>query len=314
MVNKVVDIEKALDISGAGSILMQPVIDKVVAQLVDYRNPLRQNLPRKPGSGSAWVLNRRTACSTTPAAWVLDTDELHEDEGNYTQVSFYYKTLAARGKVTRKLQAVGRTYADILADELESKVLEFKDVEDKGLLIGSTTASATSKEMQGLKWLIPESQTVVCYAGTAGGTLTLELLDEAIDLCTGEPDMLIMSKKTRRLLNALLQSSQRFIDKIEVKGGFKVMSYNNIPIYTSNNVVNTQSVGAGGTVSSEVGGSTSSIYVVDTEHTWVGVLTPVKVQPLAKTSSQFDKFDIFCDEVLVVRNYQANSKLVGIAA
>ena len=308
-----VDIEKALDISGAGSILMQPVIDKVVAQLVDYRNPLRQNLPRKPGSGNAWILNRRTAAGTTPAKWVNDTEVLREDEGTYAQTEFYYKTLAARGKVTRKLQAVGRSYADVLADELEARVLEFKDVEDKGLLIGATTASASTVEMQGLKWLIPDSQTVVCAAAAVGGTMTLSKLDEAIDLSTGEPDMLIMSKKTRRVLNALLQSSQRFNDKIEVKGGFKVLSYNNLPIFTSNNVVNVQSVGAGGTVSSETGGSTSSIYIVDTEHTWVGVLTPVRVMPLAKTSSQFDLFDIFTDEVIVIRNYQTNAKLVGIA-
>ena len=120
-----VDIQKALDISGAGSVLMQPVIDKVVAQLVDYRNPLRQNLPRKPGSGNAWILNRRTPTGGTPAQWVLDTEDITEDVGTYEQFSFYYKTLAARGKVTRKLQAVGRTYADVLADELEARALEF---------------------------------------------------------------------------------------------------------------------------------------------------------------------------------------------
>jgi len=312
-----IDIEKALSVGGAtgtGTILMQPVIDKVVAQLVDYRNPIRQNLPRKPGSGNAWILNRRTAAATTPARWVLDTDELVEDEGSYAQVEFYYKTLAARGKVTRKLQAVGRTYADILADELEARALEFKNREDLALTTGATTASTTTREFQGLKFLIPDSQGVVCAAAAVGGTLTLALLDETIDKCVGTPDMMIMSKKVRRIVNALLQANQRYIETKAVKGGFKLLAYSEIPIYTSNNMVNTQAVGAGGTVSGETGGSTSSIYFVDTEHTWVGELTPVKVQPLAKTSSQFDKFDIYCDETLVVRDYRANSKLVGIRA
>jgi len=310
----VVDIQKALDISGAGSILMQPVIDRVVAQLVDYRNPLRQNLPRKPGSGNAWILNRRTPAGGTPAKWVVDTEELTEDEGTYAQVSFYYKTLAARGRVTRKLQAVGRTYADVLADELEARALEFKNQEDLALTTGATTASATSREFQGLKFLIPSTQRVVCAASADGGTLTLAILDEAIDLCLFDPDMMIMTKKTRRIINALLQSQQRFVDKIEVKGGFKLLSYNELPIYTSNNMVNTQQVSVLGSVVSELGGATSSIYIVDTEHTWVGELTPIKVQPLAKTSSQFDKFDIYCDEVLVVRDYRANAKIVGIRA
>ncbi|GAH21237.1 unnamed protein product, partial [marine sediment metagenome] len=62
----------------------------------------------------------------------------------------------------------------------------------------------------------------------------------------------------------------------------------------------------------ETDGHTASIYFVDSEQTWVGELTPVKVQPLAKTSSQFDMFDIYCDETLVVRDERANSKLVGI--
>ncbi len=313
-----VDIEKALSIgdatTGPGAILMQPVIDKVVAQLVDYRNPIRQNLPRKPGSGNAWILNRRTAAASTPASWVLDTDELKEDEGSYTQVEFYYKTLAARGKVTRKLQAVGRTYADILADELEARALEFKNKEDLALTTGATTATATSREFQGLKFLIPDTQGVVCAAAAVGGTLTLALLDEAIDKCIWTPDMMIMTKKVRRIVNALLQANQRFVETKAVKGGFKLLAYSEIPIYTSNNMVNTQAVTAGGTVSGETGGSTSSIYFVDTEQTWVGELTPVKVQPLAKTSSQFDKFDIYCDETLVVRDYRANSKLVGIRA
>ncbi|GAH89346.1 unnamed protein product, partial [marine sediment metagenome] len=143
-----VDIEKALEIgsatTGPGAVLMQPVIDKVVAQLVDFRNPIRQNLPRKPGSGNAWILNRRTAATSTPAVWVNDTEEIVEDQGTYTQHSFHYKTLAARGKITRKLQAVGRTYADILADELEARSLEFKNTEDLALTVGASTAKVSA--------------------------------------------------------------------------------------------------------------------------------------------------------------------------
>ncbi|GAH71110.1 unnamed protein product [marine sediment metagenome] len=148
--------------------------------------------------------------------------------------------------------------------------------------------------------------------------MTLALLDEAIDKCIGEPDMMIMSKKTRRIVNALLQASQRYVETKAVKGGFKLLAYSEIPIYTSNNMSNKQALAAGGTVlrtpTGETGGNTSSIYFVDTGQTWVGELTPVKVQPLAKTSSQFDKFDIYCDETLVVRDARANSKLVGIRA
>lgn len=311
-----VDIYKALGMTSidgslqAGDILKQPEIDVIIGQLVDYKNPLRQNLVRKTGEGSAWIINRR-AVGETGAQWILDTDTINEDQGKYTQVSFTYKTLGAKGKVTRKLQAVGRSYANILADEIEAQAIDFKNTEDLGIIIGNATSNA--KQFDGLKVLIPVSQTI--FGGgsgvSAGGALTLSKMDQVVDKAIYGPDMIITSRKIRRSLNALLQANQRFIDKVEVKGGFKVMAYNDIPIYTSTNCVDTQTFD-GFTVTAETGGSMSSLYVVDTEQTWVGVLTEVSIMPLAKTTSQFDEFDLFEDEALVVRNYLGNAKIIGL--
>lgn len=294
----------------AGDILRQPEVDKIIGQLVDYKNPLRQNIPRKSGSGKAWILNRRAEGETGPQ-WVADTDTINEDQGKYTQATFDYKTLAAKGKVTRKLQAVGRTYANILADEIEARAIEFKNIEDQAIITGNATSSPNQPD--GLKVLIPVSQAV--FAGgsgvATGGALTLSLMDQLVDKAIFDPDMLIMSRKMRRSLNALLQANQRFIDKIEVKGGFKVMSYNDIPIFTSTNAVDTQTFD-GFTVTAETGGSLSSIYCLDSEQFWMGVLTEVTIMPLAKTTSQFDEFDIFVDEAPVLRNFLGVSKLLGL--
>jgi hypothetical protein len=311
-----VDIFKALGMTTvdgslqAGDILRQPEVDRIIAQLVDYKNPLRQNIPRKRGEGKSWIINRRQEGETGPQ-WVADTDTINEDQGKYTQATFDFKTLASKGKVTRKLQAVGRSYANILADEIEARTVEFRNIEDQGIITGNATSSPN--QFDGLKVLIPVTQGV--FAGgsgvATGGALTLSLMDQLVDKAIFDPDMLIMSRKMRRSLNALLQSNQRFIDKIEVKGGFKVMSYNDIPIFTSTNAVDTQQFD-GFTVTSETGGILSSIYCLDSEHTWMGVLTEVTVMPLAKTTSQFDEFDIFVDEALVLRNTLAVSKLLGL--
>jgi len=310
-----VDILKALDVSAAGTVLIQPEIDRVVAQLVDYRNPLRQNLPRKKGSGDAWYIIRRTPSGTTPAQWVADTDDITEDEGTYTKVAFYYKTIVARVKVTRKMQAIGRSYADILADEIEARALEFKDKEDYAYVIGASTANASSKQFQGLMYLLQSAaQTVPVTASTTAGTLTLAKMDEAMDLSTGTIGMIIMSKRTRRKLNALLQANQRFVNTIEVKGGFVTLAYNEAPIFTSNNIPNTVAYAADGTtVSSLTSGSASFIEFVDLDNVWVGELTPVTVLPLAKTTSQYDVIDIFCDETVVLRNPQTCSLLTNIS-
>ena len=311
-----VDILKALDVSAAGTVLVQPEIDKVVAQIVDYRNPLRQNLPRKKGSGDAWHIIRRTPSGTTPAAWVADSDDIVEDEGTYTKVSFYYKTIVARVKVTRKMQAIGRSYADILADEIEARALEFRDKEDYAYVIGASSANSSSKEFMGLMYQLQSAaQTVACAASTTPGSLTLAKMDEAMDLSTGNIGMIIMSKKTRRLLNALLQANQRFVNTVKVKGGFVTLAYNEAPIFTSNNIPNTVSYAADGTtVSALSGGTASFIEFVDLDHVWVGELTPVTVMPLAKTTSQYDVVDIYCDETLVVRNPYTCALLTNIGA
>jgi hypothetical protein len=110
-----------------------------------------------------------------------------------------------------------------------------------------------------------------------------------------------------------LQAQQRFVEPtIEVKGGFKLISYNDIPIYVSNNVPDTMTWNGETGVAGLTGGSLSAIYIVDTTHTWVGELTPVKFARVNTGTIQYDAFEIVCDEVLVVRNPYANAMLAGI--
>ena len=54
----------------------------------------------------------------------------------------------------------------------------------------------------------------------AGGALTLALLDQLIDLVKGgKPDVLLMSKRTRRKLKALLTASAHYVETGESASG-----------------------------------------------------------------------------------------------
>jgi len=108
-----------------------------------------------------------------------------------------------------------------------------------------------------------------------------------------------------------LQSQQRFNDRVEIAGGFKVMSYNGIPILTSTNIENTWTFD-GDKVSAYTGDTTTGIYVLDTTTLYMSVLTEITVVPLAIKSSQYREFDIICDEVLVLKNPQKCAILIGI--
>lgn len=297
--NDLEQLKKALDISNAGGVFNQPNIDKVLQELIEVNNPLRVNLPRKQGSGSAWLLNQRVSRGAG-SNFVNDTDEPNETQGVYVQKVFPYKTILDRRKVTRKLQAVGKSLLDIEAEEIENGLQNVRDSEENAIINGDSTANP--KQFDGLRKLIPESQTLT--AAQNGAPLTLELLDAAIDLNKGNPDMLIMSKKANRKLNALLQAQQRFVDTTEVKGGFRVQVYNGIPIFRSIWISDNQTQGSSN--------DCTDIFIIDTSAVWVGELTPLKYLPLAQKSSQAHEFDIFEDITLVLANDAKVSRLAGV--
>jgi hypothetical protein len=169
--------------------------------------------------------------------------------------------------------------------------------------------SVTTTQPDGLTTLITGSQIVEQTGVMGGAALTLTKIDETVDQCAGSPDIMIASKQTRRKLNALLQADQRFVNTTEVAGGFRVLSYDDIPIFASTNVTNdfhfdgTQVVGTTG--------DTSHLFVLDTSEFWVGFMNDVTVSPLSKTSSQFDQFDIYEDIAFVMRNTINHAMLVG---
>jgi len=297
--NDLEQLKKALDMASAGGALQQPVIDKVLQELIEVNNPLRVNLPRKPGSGSAWILNQRTSRGSG-AGFVNDTEEPGENQGTYLQKSFPYKTILDRRKVTRKLQAVGKTLLDIEAEEVENGLQNVRDSEENALINGD--AAANPKQFDGLRKLVPVGQTTI--AGANGAPLTLELMDAVLDLNRGNPNMIVMSKKANRKLNALLQAQQRFVDTMEVKGGFRVQTYNGIPIYRSIWISDSQ---AQGTAS-----NCTDIFVLDTSSVWIGELTPLRMERLASKSSQGTEFDIYEDISLVLANDLKVSRLAGV--
>jgi HK97 family phage major capsid protein len=295
--NDLEQLKKALDIANAGSQLQQPLVDRVLQELIEVNNPIRQNLTRKPGSGSEWILNQRTARGT--GGFVNDTEEPTDTNSAYAQKTFPYKTIK-RGKVTRKLQAVGKSLLDIEAEEVNSSLQVVRDTEENALINGDTATNP--KEFNGLRKLVPPTQTVV--AGVNGAPLSLDLMDEAIDLNRGNVDMIIMSKKANRKLNALLQAQQRFVDMTQVKGGFRVQVYNGIPIFRSIFVSDAQTQGTAT--------DATDVYFLDSSAIWIGELTPIRMARLATKSSQYSEFDVYEDLTLVLGNDIKVSRLAGV--
>lgn len=296
--------------------LSQDEVDAVLHNLVDYKNPLRTNILRRRGSGEAWLLNRRTP-GTTAAAFINDTEDLSEDVGTYARVSFTYRTLAIRCKVSRVSQLVSASYIDAVAEELEAKMDDFKDKEDWAFLWGQngSTPIATledAKSYDGLNALCPSATIIQATSASAGEAMTLADIDLLLDTVrTQSADMLVMNLAARRQLNSLLQAQQRFNNVVKVQGGFELMAYNNVPIFPSSNIPSTCTFD-GTDTSALTGGSTTVIFAIDSSKVFMPELEPLHMEPLAKKSSQYDEYDLRITSTLAIRDANAVASLHGV--
>ena len=308
-------LQRTLNSSGAGSVLLQPNVNKIVQQLSLRMLGVQSTLDRKPGSGQAALINRRTP-GTTGGAWVADTDSGTEETGTYAQSTFTYRTLLTKGTVTRKLQATGRTYGDVLATEMVNKAEDFANLLEDALLTGNVTANAN--QINGLLTLINAvaGQVVANSTLSAGSALSLSKLDEAIDVVRGagnRADLRIYgSQAGLRKLNAALQAQQQFVNMTEIAGGFRVKTYDGIPLVPTTSMPDNLAW-SGSSQTAFSGGTTTSLVIVNARYCYIEELTPMSVLPLAKTTSQNDAFEMFVDLALVLANSKGASLLGGIS-
>ena len=308
-------LQRTLTSSNAGSILLQPNVNKIVQQLSLRMLGVQSTLERRPGSGQAAIINRRTP-GTTGGAWVADTDSGTEETGTPAQVSFTYRTLLTKGTVTRKLRATGRTYGDVLAGEMVAKSEDFANLLEDGLITGDSGANAN--QINGLLTLINavSGQVVANSTLSAGSALVLSKLDEAIDKVRGagnKSDLRIYgSQAGLRKLNAALQAQQQFINMTEIAGGFRVKSYDGIALVPTTSMPDTLTWD-GTNVQVFSGAATTALIIVNTRYCWIEELTPMSVLPLAKTTSQNDSFEMFWDGCAPLGNTKGATILGGIS-
>ena len=107
-------------------------------------------------------------------------------------------------------------------------------------LNGDTAVDA--KSFDGIDKLTTGGQ--IATMGTNGATLTLAKLDEVIDLVKGgRPDLLLMSKRTRRTLNGLARTTGTFLQTDRNEFGQMVQFYDGIPIGVSDYISDAKTVG-----------------------------------------------------------------------
>ena len=189
--------------------------------------------------------------ATMPAASFYEVgDTWTEATPTFTQVTAGLKILGGDADIDNFLQA---TYAD--PNDLEAEVVA-KRAKAVGHLFSDSfyngDTAVNAKAFDGLtKTLTGTGQEIA--AGTNGAQLTLDLMDQLVDLITpGKPDALLMSKRTRRKLSSLRRASGNVLETAVDAFGRHVTMYDGIPVLTDDFVSDGQTQGTSGAVCSSV--------------------------------------------------------------
>ena len=156
--------------------------------------------------------------------------------------------------------------------------------------------------------------------------LSLSNLDNAIDAVKGSAmrsDLVILgSFAAIRQVNAALQAQQQFVNEVEIAAGFRVRSYDGIPLVVSTVMKDTlkfndpSEAGApeSGHIKAITGGTGTQLFIVNKRHVFLSELTPTTVLPLAKTTAIKDEFEMYWDGAPVLANPFGMAILSNIAA
>jgi HK97 family phage major capsid protein len=227
------DIERALSTSVAstGAYLLPEVVDPVIRDYVAKATPVLSVVTRVNWPTQTYWIRKRSALPS--AAFSTDGGSLPSaTSSEYAKVAKTVKYLYTRGEVTGPLIAAAGGVVNALQEEIRVHSGVIAERLAEAICVGDGTEDSNAG-IVGIKNQINTS-TPGDEGGTttASGALTLAMIDKALDDTKGEADVIMTSRAVRRKINALLQGQQRFLDRVEVGAGFRVLSYDGVPIVT----------------------------------------------------------------------------------
>jgi len=184
-------------------------------------------------------------------------DTWAESTPTFTQKTATLKILGGDADVDNFVKATRSNVQDIEAAIIELKAKALRHKFEDTFLYGDTAVDA--KGFDGLRKLIATgaASDQVIAAGATGATLTLAMLDHLIDAVKGQkPDLLLMSRRSRRKIVALMRAVSGWQQAFDQAGNL-VELYNGIPIGITDWQLDTHTVAA--SVETATTGSTCSV-------------------------------------------------------
>jgi len=266
----------------SNDVLLQGVVETIVKD-----SPVLQKLSFVEIVGNGLTYNQE---KTLPSVDFYDVgDTWVESTPTFEQKTANLKIMGGDADVDNFLKSTRSNIQDLEAAVVELKAKAVKDKFEETFIYGDVTADP--KQFDGLRKLIDTTTAgdQVIAMGDTGATLTLAKMDELIDVVKGgKPDMLLMSRRSRRKINALVRASGAMIDSDRDQWGNFVQLWDGIPIGVNDWVLDTHTI-SGGVETGTTGGDCSAVYAVQFgEWALCGLTSPghLTVEPIGSMESK----------------------------
>jgi len=239
----------------SNDMLLQGVVETIVRE-----SSILQQIPFIEIVGNGLTYNQE---KTLPSIDFYDVgDTWSESTPTFEQRTANLKIVGGDADVDNFIKATRSNVQDLEAAVVELKAKALRDKFEEIFIYGNSVTE--SKQFDGLRMLIDTTTSgdQVIAAGDSGATLNLSLLDKVIDAVKGgKPDMLLMSRRSRRKINALVRAAGGMMDTDRDSWGNFIQLWDGVPVGISDWILDTHVV-AGGVETDTTGGDCSTIYAL----------------------------------------------------
>jgi len=240
----------------SNDVLLAGVIETIVKE-----SPILQTMPFIEIVGNALTYNRE---KTLPSAeWHAPNDDwVTSPAVTFDQLTATLKILGQNADVDNYIKSTRNNVQDIEAAIIELTAKAIRHEFDRAFIYGSSDADAN--QFDGIRLLIDTTSASdqVIAAGATGATLTLSMIDQLIDAVKGQkPDLLLMSRRSRRKINALARAAGNNLEVGQGKLGEFVQLYNGIPIGINDWILDTHTL-VGSVETKTTDDTSSTIYAL----------------------------------------------------
>jgi len=209
-----------------------------VIETIAQESPVLQRMPFIEIVGNGLTYNRE---NVAPSADFYDVgDEWDESTPTFSEATATLRILGGDADIDNFLKSTRSNIQDLEAAVVQLKARAVQSLFDDTFINGDDSVDA--KSFDGIDILTAAGQTV--SMGTNGATLTLEKLDELVDKVRGgKPDLLLMSRRSRRTLNEIARASGGFLEADRDEFGQMLQFYDGVPIGLCDYIGDEQEVG-----------------------------------------------------------------------